>query len=115
MDKCALVVGESLRSGMWNKGRSAQRRNAADAASDAVTPETRSPESDGTTSEGYAVGNIQHVVVIMLENWSFVDHTVYETVSILALIEHRWGLAPLGTRDAQAADLAAALNVGSLK
>ncbi len=39
----------------------------------------------------------------------FVDHTVYETVSILALIEHRWGLAPLGTRDAQAADLAAAL------
>jgi acid phosphatase len=36
-----------------------------------------------------------------------VDHTPYDTASILALIEHRWGLAPLGTRDAAAADLSA--------
>jgi phospholipase C len=35
----------------------------------------------------------------------FVDSTVYDTSSILALIEHRFGLAPLGTRDAAAADL----------
>jgi phospholipase C len=35
----------------------------------------------------------------------FVDQTIYDTSSILALIEHRWGLAPLGTRDAAAADL----------
>jgi phospholipase C len=28
-----------------------------------------------------------------------VDSTVYETVSILSLIEMRWGLTPLGTRD----------------
>lgn len=33
----------------------------------------------------------------------FVDHTQYETVSILAFIEKRWNLAPLGTRDAAAA------------
>ncbi len=33
----------------------------------------------------------------------FVDHTQYETGSILALIEKRWGLQPLGTRD-KAAD-----------
>ena len=39
----------------------------------------------------------------------FVDHTSYDTSSILALIEHRWGLAPLGTRDARAKDLRAAL------
>jgi phospholipase C len=31
-----------------------------------------------------------------------VDHTQYETASILAFIEKRWGLAPLGTRDAAA-------------
>jgi phospholipase C len=31
-----------------------------------------------------------------------VDHTQYETVSILAFIEKRWGLQPLGTRDAAA-------------
>jgi phospholipase C len=32
----------------------------------------------------------------------FVDHTQYETVSILALIEKRFNLRPLGTRDARA-------------
>lgn len=31
-----------------------------------------------------------------------IDHTQYETASILAFIEKRWGLAPLGTRDAAA-------------
>jgi phospholipase C len=31
-----------------------------------------------------------------------VDHTQYETESILSFIEKRWGLAPLGTRDAAA-------------
>ncbi|MFN8522363.1 MAG: alkaline phosphatase family protein [Chloroflexota bacterium] len=35
----------------------------------------------------------------------FVDHTVYDTTSILKLIEDRWGLAPLGTRDAAAANM----------
>ena len=32
----------------------------------------------------------------------FVDHTTYETTSILKLIETRWNLAPLGRRDAAA-------------
>lgn len=32
-----------------------------------------------------------------------VDHTQYDTTSILALIEARFGLSPLGTRDAQVA------------
>src|ERR1700736_3781558 len=35
----------------------------------------------------------------------FVDHTTYETVSILKLIETRWNLPPLGTRDAAANSL----------
>jgi acid phosphatase len=35
----------------------------------------------------------------------FVDHTSYETVSILKLIETRWNLAPLGSRDAAANNL----------
>jgi phospholipase C len=39
----------------------------------------------------------------------FVDHTVYDTTSILKMIETRFGLMPLGTRDAQAADLTNAL------
>ena len=35
----------------------------------------------------------------------YVDHTQYETVSILKFIEKRWSLQPLGTRDAAANDL----------
>lgn len=35
----------------------------------------------------------------------FVDHTQYETLSILKFIEQRWGLAPLTARDAGATSL----------
>jgi acid phosphatase len=40
----------------------------------------------------------------------FVDHTFYDTTSILAFIEHRWGLEPLAQRDASANDLTAAFD-----
>lgn len=40
----------------------------------------------------------------------YVDSTVYDTSSILALIEHRFHLQPLGTRDAVAADLSNAFD-----
>jgi len=36
----------------------------------------------------------------------FVDHRRYDTTSILSLIEHRWGLAPLSDRDATVDDMA---------
>lgn len=39
----------------------------------------------------------------------FVDHTVYDTTSILRLIERRFGIEPLGSRDRNAADLTNAL------
>jgi phospholipase C len=35
----------------------------------------------------------------------FIDHTQYDTTSILKFIETRWDLAPLGTRDAAANNL----------
>lgn len=40
----------------------------------------------------------------------FVDHTNYETVSILAFIEKRWGLKPLNSRDEHADPLSHAFN-----
>ncbi|KIL98063.1 Acid phosphatase [Paramagnetospirillum magnetotacticum MS-1] len=43
----------------------------------------------------------------------FVDHTVYDTTSILKLIETRFGLPPLGRRDAVANDLTAAFDFTS--
>src|SRR5437763_1072538 len=39
----------------------------------------------------------------------YVDHTVYDTSSILKLIETRFGIAPLGPRDRDAGDLTNAL------
>jgi acid phosphatase len=43
---------------------------------------------------------------------SGVDHTVYDTTSILATIEHSFGLAPLSSRDAAVNDLAPAVAAG---
>lgn len=41
----------------------------------------------------------------------YVDHTLYDTTSILKFIEVRWGLRPLGPRDAAANDLANAFDL----
>ena len=40
----------------------------------------------------------------------YVDHTTYETVSILSFIEKRWGLQPLNSRDQHADPLSNAFN-----
>jgi phospholipase C len=42
------------------------------------------------------------IVVSKFAKQGYVDHTEYETASILALIEKRFNLKPLGTRDAAA-------------
>jgi acid phosphatase len=41
----------------------------------------------------------------------YVDHTAYDTTSILRLIEQRFGVAPLGDSDRNAGDLTNALNL----
>ncbi len=40
------------------------------------------------------------VIVSPLAKRGHVDHTRYDTTAILTLIETRWGLMPLGSRDA---------------
>jgi len=52
------------------------------------------------------------IIISPFAKQGYVDSTVYETTSITALIEHRWGLAPLGTRDANDADLSNAFDFG---
>ncbi len=52
------------------------------------------------------------IVISPFAKRAYVDSTVYDTTSITALVEHRWGLAPLGTRDANAADLTNAFDLG---
>jgi phospholipase C len=45
------------------------------------------------------------IVISPLARRGVVDHTLYDTTSILKLIETRWRLAPLGARDAAAHDM----------
>ncbi len=49
------------------------------------------------------------LIISPLAKRGFVDHTVYDTTSILKLIELRFDLPPLGERDAKAAPLTNAL------
>lgn len=50
------------------------------------------------------------IVISPYARHHFVDHSLYETVSILKFIERRWNLTPLTTRDAQANDLSGAFD-----
>lgn len=53
---------------------------------------------------------IPALVVSPFAKKGFVDHTSYETVSIMAFIEKRWGLKPLNSRDKHADPLSNAFN-----
>jgi acid phosphatase len=53
------------------------------------------------------------IIISPYAKHAVVDHTQYETVSILSTIEHRFGLQALGTRDAAAKDFSPALTLDS--
>jgi phospholipase C len=58
------------------------------------------------TTDGWGPGHrVPTIVISPFARRGYVDHTRYETVSILKLIETRWNLQPLGTRDAAAGNL----------
>jgi phospholipase C len=76
---------------------------------DHVAPPTTASHSDiwGPGSR------VPTIVISPLAKRHFVDHTLYDTTSILATIERRWDLAPLGSRDANANDLRRAFTLGA--
>jgi phospholipase C len=64
------------------------------------------PPTDAVHSDRWGPGSrVPALIVSPLARRHFVDHTLYDTTSILATIEHRWNLEALGTRDAAANDL----------
>jgi len=64
------------------------------------------PPTDARHADRWGPGTrVPALIISPLARRHFVDHTLYDTTSILATIEHRWGLEPLGTRDATANDL----------
>jgi phospholipase C len=69
---------------------------------DHVSPPTTDSWGPGT--------RVPTIVISPYARRGFVDSTTYDTTSILATIEHRWGLDPLSSRDAAAPDLAPAFD-----
>ena len=68
-------------------------------------------------SDGWGVGvRVPTIVISQFAQQSGVDHTEYETISILKLIERRFNLAPLSARDKDPKinDLTHALSCGGI-
>jgi phospholipase C len=53
------------------------------------------------------------IVISPFARKGYVDHTMGDTTSILKLIETRWNLAPLSSRDAAASNLLSTLDLGA--
>ncbi|PYM53190.1 MAG: acid phosphatase [Candidatus Rokuibacteriota bacterium] len=79
--KMAVIVTYDENGGFW----------------DHVAPPRRDRWGPGT--------RVPALVVSPFARKGFVDHTLYDTTSILRLIETRFGLAPLGEADAKANDM----------
>jgi phospholipase C len=63
------------------------------------------------TTDRWGPGSrVPAMVISPFAKKGYVDSTVYDTTSILATIEHRWGLDPLTSRDAKVADLSNAFD-----
>ncbi len=73
-------------------------------SADGSTPGAHDAWGPGTRIPALVIGRRLH--------HSGVDHTSYDTTSILATIERSFGLAPLSTRDAAVHDLSRAVAVG---
>jgi phospholipase C len=57
---------------------------------------------------------IPAIVISPFAKKGFVDHTQYDTTSIMKTIEDRWGLSPVATRDAGVNDLSNALQASTV-
>ncbi|HEV3133519.1 MAG TPA: acid phosphatase [Acidimicrobiia bacterium] len=63
------------------------------------------PTAHGVSDQWGPGARVPALVISPLLQKSGVDHTQYDTTSILATIENRWQLPPLGSRDASVHDL----------
>ncbi len=78
---------------------------------DHVAPPSAAGGSPAGTYDRFGPGaRVPAIVISPYAKKGFVDHTAYDTTSILRLIEKRWSLAPLGSRDAAVNSLDNAFN-----
>ena len=80
---------------------------------DHVSPPARGSSTRGVHDRWGPGTRVPALLVSASFDRSGVDHTVYDTTSILATIEHGLGLWPLSSRDAKVADLHKAVRVGT--
>ena len=83
---CVIIITYDENGGFW----------------DHVAPPKIDPWGPGT--------RVPTIIISPFAKKGYVDHTQYETVSILAFIEKRWGLTALSTRDKAANPLSNAFN-----
>ncbi len=67
-----------------------------------------SGKTDGTTDVWGPGTRVPALIISPFAKTGYVDHTPYDTTSILAFIEKRWSLMPLSTRDKAANPLSGA-------
>ncbi len=80
---------------------------------DHVSPPGKGSPTTGVYDQFGPGTRVPTLIVSKALPHSGVDHTVYDTTSILATIEHGLGLEPLTTRDAQVADLSGVVRVAA--
>jgi phospholipase C len=97
LEWCADFIERVQRSAIWNDCAIIVTYDENGGRWDHVPPPIADPFGPGT--------RIPTVIISPYAKRCFVDHTCYETVSILKFIEERWGLPPLSSRDAQANNL----------
>jgi phospholipase C len=95
-----LVAAVQANPGLWARTAIIVTYDEHGGRWDHVTPPVRDIWGPGV--------RVPVIVISPFARRGFVDHTQYDTSSILSTIEHRFGLAPLNSRDALVPTLAAA-------
>ena len=94
-------------------GRQEHARSSSPTTSSAGSGTTSRRRHASGISDQFGPGTRVPALVIspLLDRRFAVDHTSHDTTSIMATIEHQYGLAPLGPRDAAVRDLSADLGL----
>ena len=103
--QAAALIGRIMHSSAWPSTAIIVTYDENGGFWDHVSPPKLDRWGDGT--------RVPAIVISPFARRHFVDHTTYDTTSVLALIEKRFGLQPLSGRDAAAAPLLNAFNFGA--
>jgi phospholipase C len=99
----ALLIGLIQRSALWKDSLILVTYDENGGIWDHVAPPKIDKWGPGT--------RVPAIVISPFAKKGFIDHAIYDTTAIAKLIETRYGLQPLGTRDAASGDLTTALDL----